>query len=318
MRRRPGWWRSSTGWSAPCGDPEFAEFRSSLGIETKVARGPHILLLHQHSEAEARQRVELLERVVTGFHLLFAAEGMELRTPRRRLVSVWFAEQQDYLDFLHRQGADAFSTTGGYYHPTWDAVVAWDARSGEHQRAARAAVASRRSAMSELAGGIERMPAGGRLRLRLSDEPARMIGRSEGRVLLDRLEREAAYRTLLLDLEWQSLDLGLAAHEMVHQLSADSGLAGRHDAFPYWLHEGLAAQFELVRGGRWAGISRANDHRLPDWRAARPSPRLERLVRDVGFGHGYRRNLYAQAWALVVLPPRATPWEVRDLPGPVA
>ena len=69
--------------------------------------------------------------------------------------------------------------------------------------------------------------------------------------------------------------------------------------FPYWLHEGFAAQFELIRGGRWAGISRANDLRLPDWRGLQPAARLERLVRDADFGRGYQRDLYAQAWALV-------------------
>ena len=53
---------------------------------------------------------------------------------------------------------------------------------------------------------------------------------------------------------------------MIHQLASDSGLVPRHDAFPVWLHEGLAAQFEVIRGGRWAGISRAHDLRLPDWR----------------------------------------------------
>ncbi len=58
-----------------------------------------------------------------------------------RLVSAWFADRKDYLAFLHRQGADAFATTSGYFHPTWDAVVACDARSGEKQRAARAALA---------------------------------------------------------------------------------------------------------------------------------------------------------------------------------
>ncbi len=283
----------------PCPDPEFSALQSALGVEMKVARGPHVLLLHQHGEAEARERVELLERVVLGFHLLFAAEGIELRAPRHRLVSAWFAERQDYLAFLHRQGADAFATTGGYFHPTWEAVVAWDARSGERQRAARASLAARRIELRDLAAGLDGLPARGRLRLKLGGEPVRTVGRSEGRIWLDRLEREATYRTLLLDLEWRAFDLGLAAHEMVHQLSADSGLTGRHDAFPYWLHEGLAAQFEVVRGGRWAGISRANDLRLPDWRASRPSPRLERLLRDAGFGHGYQRDLYAHAWALV-------------------
>ena len=119
----------------PCPDPDFAAFRAALGIETKVARGPHVLLLHQHSDAEAAERVAVLERVIAGFHLLFAAQGVELRVPRHRLVSAWFADRKDYLAFLHRQGADAFATTSGYFHPTWDAVVACDARSGEKQRA---------------------------------------------------------------------------------------------------------------------------------------------------------------------------------------
>ena len=287
------------GLDRPCPDPDCTAFLAALGIEARIARGPHVLLLHQHSDAEAQERVAVLERAIAGFHLLFAAEGVELRMPRHRLVSAWFADRKDYLAFLHRQGADAFATTSGYYHPTWDAVVAWDARSGEKQRAARAALAARRDDLRRYSALLEQMPPRGRLRLKLGDEPPRGIGRAEGRALIGRLEREVAYRTALLDLDWRSSDLGLAAHEMVHQLMADSGLVTRHDAFPYWLHEGLAAQFELIRGGRWAGISRANDLRLPDWRGMQPTPRLERLVRDAGFGRGYNRDLYAQAWALV-------------------
>ncbi len=86
---------------------------------------------------------------------------------------------------------------------------------------------------------------------------------------------------------------------MIHQLAATTGLVSRHDGFPYWLNEGLAAQFEVIRGGRWAGISRAHDLRLPDWRKVAEPLALDRLVRDAGFGHGYSRDLYAQAWALV-------------------
>jgi hypothetical protein len=283
----------------PCPDPDIAAFRAALGFEGTVARGPHVLLIHQHTEAEAAERVAVLERVVLGFHLFFAAQGVELKVPRRRLVSAWFADREDYLAFLHRQGADAFATTGGYFHPTWGAVVAFDARSGEVQRAARRALAGRRDELRRAAGLLDQMPARARVRLKLGDEPARSVGRADGRALIERLEREAACRTALLDLDWRTSDLGLAAHEMVHQLVWDSGLAPRHDAFPYWLHEGFAAQFELIRGGRWAGISRANDLRLPDWRGL-PSPaKLERLVRDVGFGRGYQRDLYAQAWSLV-------------------
>jgi hypothetical protein len=283
----------------PCPDPDVAAFRAALGVETRVASGPHVLLLHQHSESEAAERVAVLERVVAAFHLLFAAQGMELRVPRHKLVSAWFADREDYLAFLHRQGADAFATASGYFHPTWDAVVACDARSGAQQRAARAALAARREELRRYSAMLEQAPPRSRLRLKLGDEPARSVGRADGRALIERLEQEVSYRTALLDLDWRSSDLGLAAHEMVHQLMADSGLLPRHDAFPYWLHEGFAAQFESIRGGRWAGITRANDRRLPDWRGLQTSARLERLLRDAGFGRGYQRDVYAQAWALV-------------------
>jgi uncharacterized protein DUF1570 len=252
-------------------DPDLGPIRRALGVSFEVARGPHVLLLHQHAEAEAAGRLELLERVVQSYYLLFAASGLELPVPGRRLVSAWFAEHRDYLAFLHAEGADAFRTTLGYYHPTLDVVLTYDARSGPAQRQARDAIAARLIEINRLAAGDRR----------------------------DGLRREAERRQLLLEMERRSVELGTATHEMVHLLVAQSGLAPRHDDFPLWLHEGLAAQFEVVRGGRWAGFGRAHDLRLPDWRSLDSKPRLKPLLRDSGFGHGYRRDAYAAAWALV-------------------
>jgi Protein of unknown function (DUF1570) len=283
----------------PCPDSDFSAFQNALGIQASVARGPHLLLLHQHSQAEANERIEMLESVVVGFHLLFAAEGIELATPRRRLVSAWFADKKDFLAFLHAEAADAFATTRGYFHPTWGAVVAFDARSTDEERSARGKLAARRDELHRFLQQLDEAPGRARIRIELGGEPVRTVGRSEARAAIARLEGEITCETMLLDLDRRSIDLGTAAHEMIHQLAVESGLAPRHDAFPYWLHEGLAAQFEVVRGGRWSGISRAHDLRLPDWRRIQDPIRLERLVRDAGFGRGYQRDLYAQAWALV-------------------
>jgi Protein of unknown function (DUF1570) len=283
----------------PSPDPDFGAFHKALGIEMSVLRGPHVILLHQHPPAEANERIETLENVIVGFHLLFAADGIELATPRRRLVSAWFAEKKDFLAFLHTQAADAFATTRGYFHPTWGAVVAFDARSTEEQRGARQKLASRLDELHRFGRQLDTAPARARIRIELGDEPVRTVGRTEARSAIARLEGQITCETMLLDLDRRSIDLGTAAHEMIHQLAVESGLVPRHDAFPNWLHEGLAAQFEVIRGGRWSGISRAHDLRLPDWRKiADPMP-LERLVRDGGFGRGYQRDPYAQAWALV-------------------
>lgn len=285
----------------PCKDPELSEFRKTLGISTSLARGPHIVLLHGPTgdEDEARERVALLEKLITGYYLVFAAQGIELPVPARRLILAWFADQKAYLTFLHNQNADAFATTRGYFHPTWNAVVAYDARSSDKQREGRENAIARREELRRFQTTVDGLPPRVRLRVTLTGEPARTLGRAEALGLLDRLEREVRREEILLELERRAINEGTATHELIHLLAANSGLLPRHDAFPIWLQEGLAMQFEVIRGGRWAGIGRVHDIRLPDWRRIQPLPRLEPLVRDAGYGRGYQRDLYAQAWSLV-------------------
>jgi Protein of unknown function (DUF1570) len=280
----------------PCGDPEFGSLRNSLGVVTEVARGPHVLLLHQHTEAGVRERIDVAERVLTTYYLVLAAQGMDLPTPRTRLVSTWFARQSDYLAFLHSEHADAFRTTNGYYHPTRGLVVSYDLRSSGPQTTSRAALSSRRK---ELDRARERLREQGSVRLNVSSAPVRAMSRDEAQAVLDRLDRDVDRQQMLLDLDCRAVDLGTTAHELIHQLVALTRLAPEHRDFPLWLHEGFAAQFEVIRGGRWAGFSRAHDARLADWRKIQPAPALNSLVRDEGFGNGYRAGLYAEAWSLV-------------------
>ena len=40
-----------------------------------MARGPHVILLHQHSEPEASERIAMLEKVITGFLLALRRRG---------------------------------------------------------------------------------------------------------------------------------------------------------------------------------------------------------------------------------------------------
>jgi hypothetical protein len=247
---------------APCPDADLGPVREALRPgRFEVLAGDHVVLLHQLDAPSARERLDVAERVVTTFCLTLAAQGMPVQAPGRRMISVAFAEQRDYEAFLRRAEASAFVGTQGFYHPTLRAVFAFDARGGDDQKTRRRALANRAR----------------------DGAPASEI---------DRL-------TLLLELDRRTIDLGILAHETIHQLAVASGIEPGPDAFPTWLHEGLAAQFEVVRGGRWAGVGRVNELRLPDWRAIRPAPRLAPLLRDAGLGQGYRRDLYAESWGLV-------------------
>lgn len=268
---RPGSWEhpptrravsAIEGLALPCPDPDLEPIRSRLRpLKLRESKSAHVVLLHQANDADAKERLDVLERVVQTFLISFAAQGIELTAPPQKLVSVYFADRRDYIHFVRSVNGSAFADTQGYYHPNLKAVFAFDTRSGDEQKTGRRAIANRKR---------------------------------DGASPSD-LERQS----LLLDLQWRMTDLGIAAHETVHLLTAETGLARNVEDFPAWLHEGLAAQFEVVRGGRWAGFGRVHDLRMPDWRTIRPLPRLVPLVRDTGFGHGYRRDLYAEAWALV-------------------
>jgi hypothetical protein len=257
----------------PCPDPETTRLRRALGAPFEEARSAHVLLLHQHEPGVARERLELLERVVAAFYLWFAFQGVDLPLPNERLVSVYYREHEPYLRFLEAQNAGAFRGTLGYYHPTFRVVVAYDPRNT------------------------------GKWKARLAEIEPRTRSR--------RSPDEGSRRLFLGETDYRAHDHGTAAHELVHLLVAVSGLAPEPSRFPYWLHEGLAAQFEVVRGGRWAGIGRANDLRLPHWRALPTPPRLLPLIRDSGFGHGYQNDLYAESWALVYFLSRTRPAEFR-------
>ena len=132
------------------------------------------------------------------------------------------------------------------------------------------------------------------------------MGRTEAKGVIARLEGQITCETMLLDLDRRSIDLGTAAHEMIHQLAVESGLVPRHDAFPHWLHEGLAAQFEVIRGGRWSGIS--------------PRP----ATCGSPTGERFKNRLHSSAWSetpgsgagiSVTLMRRLGPWCITCAPG---
>ena len=283
----------------PCPDPDLEPLLSALGGASEVARGSHVVLVHQHTAEEAAERVELLERVVTTYYLLFAAQGIDLTVPGHRLASAYFSEHKDYLEYLRAENLQAFRSTRGYFHPTLNAVVAYDARSSGALKQSREPLAARQRELASWKTTLERLPSGRRLLIQLRGESPRTMSRAQAQKYLEELQRDLSRRQLLLEIDRRSIDLGTAAHEMVHQLVASSRLAPHHDDFPLWLHEGFATQFEVIRGGRWAGVGRTHDLRLPDWRAIPRRTSLSLLVEDHGFGRGYQRDSYAQAWALV-------------------
>ncbi len=284
---------------APCPDPELATLLRSAPRGHRIARGPHILLIHQMTDAKAAERVQFLERIVAAFALSFGSLGIELPPPRFKLPSICFSRNADYLAFLHDAGADAFGSTRGYHHPARGLVASYDCRDDATQRTAREDVEARREELARFGRSLEAVAPGARVRMSVSGEPSRTVSRDEARTWLGSLGRRLDRREMLLELNRREIDLGVAAHETVHQLVASSRLAPRFDAFPVWLQEGLAMQFETMRGGRWAGLAEPSPFRLRDYRSLSSPPLLAPLLSDAGLGRGYDRDAYARSWSFV-------------------
>ncbi|RUL88930.1 DUF1570 domain-containing protein [Tautonia sociabilis] len=284
----------------PGPEPDLGPLRAVLPEgEFSISRRGRLVLLHQHSQAEADERLALLDRVLTTFYLTFTALGFDLRTPPEPLVSVWFAEEADYLSYLRREAGDAFLTTRGYYHPTRRVVFVYDGRSREDHRDAEQSHRARIDELDRAQAELDRSPPGARIRLAIAGEPPRTLDLEEAAEVIDRLRRDSAREALLRELNRERVDRGAAVHELVHQLVLASGLAPGYDRFPVWLHEGIAMQFEAFRGSEWAGLGEIPGHRLDHWRRLGGPPALLPLIRDEGFGRGYAPDRYAAAWALV-------------------
>lgn len=283
----------------PLPDPDLARLHAGIPGEFQLARSDHLILLHQHPADEAESLLETLERVYATFYLCFTAQGFDLSLPDRRVVLIWYAREKPFQEQVRRESGRVMPTTRGYYSPSRDVVLLSDTRSTADHRRAESANQSRRAELERVSESLANLPAKARFRFEVGGEPPRTLTRAEAQLVVDRLGREVDRQELLLDLRRRAMDLGTACHELVHLLVAASGLLPRGGDSPLWFQEGLAMQFETVRGGRWAGLSRLHDIRLADYRRINPPPRLGSLLADEGLGHGYRNESYAAAWSFV-------------------
>jgi hypothetical protein len=94
------------------------------------------------------------------------------------------------------------------------------------------------------------------------------------------------------------------SHEATHQLAFNSGLMSRDSAYPLWLAEGLACNFECDSGGAmgpWR-VNPARAERLGGiCRSGRMIP-LETLVTITsmrGYSNDRAKDLYCQGWGLL-------------------
>ena len=160
-RPAAGWPPCWTGWTGPVPTRISRPSARRWGSRARSRAVPTSCLLHQHSEAEAAARVAVLERVILGFHLFFAAQGVELQVPRagwsRRGSAtgrITWRSCTAREPTLSRRPAAISTRRGTRSSPSMRGAA-------RMQRAARAALARRRDELRRIGGLLDQMPARG-------------------------------------------------------------------------------------------------------------------------------------------------------------
>jgi len=235
--------------------------------------------------AEARRRLDLLDRVGATFLGVWAGWDLKVTIPTRKAVHLILPDAAAYRRALETLGASRFIGSQGYYDPR------------------------RRVAFTHAAGGAK-----------VGETPE---GRRDGSETIDGdsiivVNDATRLRRLLAEIERRRVVDSAAAHETIHQLVDLTGFEPCPGLFPQWFHEGLAMLFETVEDGRWSGVGAIPAARAAIWRAWDASPAdiapFAGLLRDEGFEKSDAHALirYAQAWSLVDYLWLERPADLRD------
>ncbi|MGA1267070.1 MAG: DUF1570 domain-containing protein [Phycisphaerales bacterium] len=213
----------------PIDSPVLADARAARP-EMRMRSSEHYVLLTDAPMEHADDVLDLLETTHDIFHREMRKLGLEPAPLRHRLVAVLFRDQDDYLKFMAEVDRVQQAWASGYYSQRNDRLVIFDAlTAADVQQARRGTRAGR-------------------------DRARGAAGRSGGRVLetggsgsrATEAERAQDRQRAAIVRQADDRFVGTVTHEAAHQLFFHTRVqdpAAPH-AYPLWLSEGLATNFE--------------------------------------------------------------------------
>ena len=213
--------------------------------DMKVLRSEHFIMLTDVTkrskgsrESRAHERLKLMENVYIGFMGLFASRGVELVTPRERMMTVYYADRKDFRSMassLHHNVEGLL----GFFQPDINCSFFFDFESDDGAQF-----------ISGLAKDIKD----------LLKEKQR-----EGIWNVKKLARASRMFDVMAEVYRERQDVEVVTHEATHQIAANSKLFPRDVYVPRWVHEGLACYFEAPRDVAWSGVGTVADDRLDQY-----------------------------------------------------
>ncbi|HEX2971988.1 MAG TPA: DUF1570 domain-containing protein [Tepidisphaeraceae bacterium] len=281
-----------------------AKLETLLGANFKLYHSPHFTILSDFEDDTAGALGEVMEDAYRSLYDETMSLGLRPMPPDARLVCILFRRYDDYADYAKRDRGKENTWAAGYYSLGTNRTAFYhsmDNPAFEEQRQQLAEIEQR---TDELLDELDRT--------------TRKANRS--RILVE-LRRLDASQVKLADQLGATADFATDAttrHETTHQLFYNSGLLRRDRAYPFWLNEGLATNFELCDKEGRAGPGFISIRHLNAYRRCKKAGELMNLV-DLLTDHPaddadreWVRGRYVEAWALVHFLWNRRPNEFRD------
>lgn len=189
---------------------------------------PHFIVLSDAAPDDVARLQQRLERAYDEFQRFCRRTRLEPEPLRHKLVTVLFAERTAYRAFAREQDAVTDPTVAGYYAPSHDRAVFYDARTNP-------SVIDAERALEDMRDDLES------LSRRAADEKGHA---SEVRSHLANYEAHYRRERAKLERFVRQVEAATTVHEAIHQLLYHTGIQSRRLEYPVWLAEGLATTFE--------------------------------------------------------------------------
>ncbi len=264
-----------------------------LGPKFSLHATDHFLVFFDRQRDWAIQRGRLLEKSYNQFYGMMHEVGWPVRPLRHRLVCILLHDRARFVEYARTTDQLTEHWPNGYYSSGTNRIAFYNDATAEPLRKLAAQLRGRQTQLDQLY-----------LRLQGMHAPVRPVERANLDARIRTLQRQldSLHRTQWLVVE--RANASKATHEAVHQLAFNSGLQQRGLAYPFWMVEGLATNFEAQDLNRPFGLGFDNPARRTVLRSAVrrnemvPLEQFVVIVDPRKAAEAHRNLLYAEAWGL--------------------
>lgn len=262
----------------------------------------HYVILSDTAPQDVTMVGSLLEVTFQKYIDVCDALGWQPKPLRHKLVAVVFQEQNDYLDFANKNDKMTKTWPVGYYSPSFDRLVLYKSESG-----------------ADVQKVVQQLNAQDR-QVQQAEQTQQAAGRAlrPNPQLTHAKNQLAAEHDRINDLAAGSF-VSTAVHEAAHQLFFHTDIQRNGSAYPLWLAEGLATNFETERTDIQFGYQMDNWRRRDAFKLAWEKDGLvplEIMLTLERFSDGTnsaeaRADFYAQSYIFTNWLMRERPTELR-------